>query len=566
MYHPINTIKLKSWKKLQSHFDKLQAKGIDLRNWLEDENRANDLTFDIADLHIDLSKNLINSETLQIFDELAAEIELDQKKAALYNGEHINNTEDRPVLHSALRRPATDQLQVDGQDVVKDVHQVLEKVYAFSDSVRNGEFKGVTGKKFKTIVNIGIGGSDLGPAMVYEAMKHLSSKEFDGVFVSNVDPNDIGEKLSGLDPETTLFVIVSKTFTTLETVTNAKIAKNWVLDKLGDNGGETIKHHFIAVSTALDLVADFGIDPTNAFGFWNWVGGRYSVDSAVGTTLALIFGKDFFAEFLSGFRAVDEQFFGLTSSVIPAQAGISNAVTTPRNTITYLALLNIWYVDFFKAASHAVLPYNQYLSRFAAYLQQLTMESNGKAVKFDGTAVETKTGEIFWGEPGTNGQHAFYQLIHQGTQLIPVDFIAFANPIHNITDGENNSHELLLSNVFAQAAALAFGKTLDEVYADEPDIDSAVAPGKVFSGNRPSTMIMAPNLTAKVLGELIALYEHITYIQGIVWGINSFDQWGVQLGKKLATDILPSIAGPTIDENLDPSTKGLISYYKTNKK
>ena len=531
----------------------------DLRGWFEaDPNRAKAWTRTAGDLHVDLSKNLIDDEVLDALVALADEVDLAGKRDAMLSGVHINNTEDRAVLHTALRRPSTDQLTVDGQDVVADVHATLEKVYAWADKVRSGEWKGVTGQPINTVVNIGIGGSDLGPVMVYEALKAYKQDGLECRFVSNIDPSDVYEKTVDLDPTTTLFIVASKTFTTLETITNANMARTWLLEGLEKAGAidgsdssrtDAIAKHFVAVSTALDKVADFGIDPANAFGFWDWVGGRYSVDSAVGTPIVVAIGRENFEDFLAGFHAIDTHF----------------AETPWRDNVPALmGLLNVWYVNFFKAQSHAVLPYAQYLHRFAAYLQQLTMESNGKGVKADGTPVTTETGEVFWGEPGTNGQHAFYQLIHQGTQLIPADFIAVATPHRALTDGGQDVHELFLANFFAQTKALAFGKTADEVRAD--GVAEELVTAKVFKGNRPTTSIMAPSLTPSVVGQLSALYEHITFTQGVVWGINSFDQWGVELGKVLAKQITPAIGGDAEAlEAQDPSTKALIEYYRANR-
>ena len=478
----------------------------------------------------------------------------------MFAGEHINVTEDRAVLHTALRRPPSSAtpLVVDGQDVDADVQAVLTRVFAFADSVRSGAWTGVTGARVATVVNIGIGGSDLGPVMAYEALKPYVQDGLELRFVSNIDPTDLAETVKGLDPTTTLFIVASKTFGTLETLTNARLARAWLWEQLVAAGAiddtdaartEAVARHFVAVSTALDKVAAFGIDPANAFGFWDWVGGRYSVDSAIGTSLAIAIGPDGFRDFLAGFQAVDEHFR-----------------TTPfaQNVPVVMGLLYVWYVNFLDVHTHAVLPYAQYLHRFAAYLQQLTMESNGKSVRWDGTPVTTATGEVFWGEPGTNGQHAFYQLIHQGTRLVPADFIAVATPAHPLRDGDADVHELFLANFFAQTKALAFGKTADEVRA-EGTAEEIVA-ARVFSGNRPTTSIMAPALTPSVLGQLIALYEHITFVQGIVWGIDSFDQWGVELGKKLAMEIAPAVAGDTATlDQQDASTRGLIEYYLANR-
>ena len=523
-----------------------------------DPERARRFTFDAADLHVDLSKNFLDEDILAALLKLADEVKLAERREAMYTGEHINVTEDRAVLHTALRLPFDAELTVDGQDVVKDVHETLNKIHDFAAQVRGGSWTGITGRPISTVVNIGIGGSDLGPVMVYEALKPYVKAGLECRFVSNIDPTDIAEKTKDLDPETTLFIVASKTFTTLETLTNARLAREWLLGKLRDSGAvtdeasstEAVKKHFVAVSTALDKVEAFGIDPANAFGFWNWVGGRYSVDSAVGTVLAIALGKDAFTEFLAGFHAIDEHF-----RTAPAE----------QNVPLLMGLLNVWYVNFFGAASHAVLPYAQYLHRFAAYLQQLTMESNGKSVRWDGSPVTTDTGEIFWGEPGTNGQHAFYQLIHQGTRLIPADFIAVATPANPLKDGDTDVHELFLSNFFAQTAALAFGKTADEVRAE--GTDEKVVPARVFEGNRPTTSIMAPALTPGVVGELIALYEHITFVEGVVWGIDSFDQWGVELGKQLALKIAPAVQGDEAAKaEQDSSTQALIDYYLANRK
>ena len=530
----------------------------DLRKlFADDPNRTQTFTFDAADLHVDLSKNLVCPTLVGHLLALAEQTGVLELRDRMYAGEHINVTEDRAVLHTALRRPATDSLTVDGQDAIADVHEVLEKVYAFARRVRSGEWTGITGKPIKTVVNIGIGGSDLGPVMVYEALKPYVQKGLECRFISNIDPTDAGETTKDLDPETTLVIVASKTFTTLETITNAKVVRAWLLDGLRERGivtdeaseKEAIAKHFVAVSTALDKVAEFGIDPANAFGFWSWVGGRYSVDSAVGTSLAVAIGPEGFADFLAGFNAMDRHF---------AEAA------PEKNVPLLMGLLNVWYSNFLGADTHAVLPYSQYLHRFPAYLQQLTMESNGKSVRRDGSPVTYETGEVFWGEPGTNGQHAFYQLIHQGTRMVPADFIAFANPTWALGDGDADMHELFLSNFFAQTKALAFGKTSEEVRAE--GTPEAIASARVFTGNRPTTSIMAPSLTPSVLGQLIALYEHITFVEGAVWGIDSFDQWGVELGKVLAKQILPAIEGSSeaLDAQ-DQSTRALIEYYRANR-
>jgi glucose-6-phosphate isomerase len=558
---PIDATQTQEWAALQQHFDELQAEGVDLKTWFaNDSSRVEKLSFDAGDLHFDLSKNLIKPETLSLFADLAKAVKLDERTKAMYTGVHINNTEDRAVLHTALRRPAEDEgkVIVDGQDTVKDVRETLDRIYAFADKVRSGEWTGVTGKKITTVVNIGIGGSDLGPVMVYEALKAYADAGISARYISNIDPNDLAEKTKGLDPETTMFIIVSKTFTTLETLTNAREARTWLLGELQASGAidgsdeqkaDAIRRHFVAVSTNLEKVAEFGIDPANAFGFWNWVGGRYSVDSAVGTSLAVVFGPQRFEEFLHGFHEIDEYFA---------------ATPFEKNVVVLLGILNVWYRNFFKAASHAVLPYDQYLHRFPAYLQQLTMESNGKSVRWDGTPVTSETGEIFWGEPGTNGQHAFYQLIHQGTQLIPADFIAFANTPNPTKDGDQDVHELFLGNYLAQTKALAFGKTADEVRAE--GTAEEIVPARVFAGNRPTTSIFGEALTPFAVGELIALYEHITFVEGTVWGLDSYDQWGVELGKQLAKQITPAISQDdgALSEQ-DASTQSLIRFYRAKR-
>ncbi|GEA81320.1 glucose-6-phosphate isomerase [Cellulomonas uda] len=554
MTTPIDPTTTPAWQDLSEHESTLTP---DLRGWFAaDPQRAQRLTFRLADLHVDLSKNLVTDETLALLVQLAEQTGVADRLQAMLRGEHINVTEDRAVLHTALRRPAgsSPALVVDGQDVDTDVQAELEKVYAFADTVRSGEWTGVTGERVRTVVNIGIGGSDLGPVMVYEALKPYVQDGLEVRFVSNIDPTDLAEKVKGLDPTTTLFIVASKTFGTLETLTNARLAREWLWQQLAATGAiadtdeartAAVAQHFVAVSTALDKVAAFGIDPANAFGFWDWVGGRYSVDSAIGTSVAIAIGPDAFRDFLAGFHAVDE-----------------HVATTPfaQNVPVLMGLLNVWYVNFLGAHTHAVLPYAQYLHRFPAYLQQLTMESNGKSVRWDGSPVTTDTGEVFWGEPGTNGQHAFYQLIHQGTRLIPADFIAVANPAHPLQDGGTDVHGLFLANFFAQTKALAFGKTADEVRAE--GTDEAIVPARVFSGNRPTTSILAAALTPSVLGQLIALYEHITFVQGVVWGIDSFDQWGVELGKKLALEIAPAVEGDSAAlDAQDPSTKHLIETY-----
>ena len=557
MYKPVDATTTAAWAALEDLKKNLTP---DLRGWFAaDQNRAKNLSYDLADLRVDLSKNLITDEIVEQLLKLAEEVGLAERRDAMFSGEKINVTENRSVLHTALRLPKDAKLEVDGQDVVADVHEVLDRMAAFAEKVRSGEWKGVTGKRIETIVNIGIGGSDLGPVMVYEALVPYKQDGLTCRFVSNIDPSDVYEKTADLDPETTLFIVASKTFTTLETLTNARLAKAWELEALEKAGAidgseerqkEAIAKHFVAVSTALDKVEAFGIDPTNAFGFWDWVGGRYSVDSAVGLSVMIAIGPDGFRDFLDGFHRVDEHF----KNEVPE-----------KNVPLLMGLLNVWYVNFLDAHSHAVLPYAQYLHRFAAYLQQLTMESNGKSVRADGTPVTSQTGEIFWGEPGTNGQHAFYQLIHQGTRLIPADFIAVANPARPLKDGDADVHGLFLANFFAQTAALAFGKTEEEVRAEGTAED--IVPARVFKGNNPTTSIMAPALTPSVVGQLIALYEHITFVQGIVWGIDSFDQWGVELGKKLALEIAPAVNGDKEAlQKQDPSTQELVSWYLDNRK
>ncbi len=558
---PIDATQTPAWAALQKHHDELVANGISLKDWFAaDPERVSKLSFDVAGLHFDLSKNLVTDETVKLLVDLARELHIEERRDAMFAGEHINTTEDRAVLHTALRRPASEAgtLVVDGQDVVADVHEVLDRMYAFAERVRSGEWKGVSGKRIEHVLSIGIGGSDLGPVMVYEALKPYADAGIDCTYVSNIDPNDMAEKVRGLDPETTLAIVVSKTFTTLETLTNAREAKTWMLESLRAAGAidgtpeqdaEAIRRHFVAVSTALDLVADFGIDPENAFGFWNWVGGRYSVDSAVGLSLIVALGPERFQAFLEGFHAIDRAF-----------------AETPleENVVALMGLLNVWYVNFFGAESHAVLPYNQYLHRFPAYLQQLTMESNGKHVRWDGSPITTATGEIFWGEPGTNGQHAFYQLIHQGTRMVPADFIAFANTPNPVCDNGQDVHELFLGNFLAQTKALAFGKTADEVRAE--GTAEWMVPARVFEGNRPTTSIFGVDLTPEALGSLIALYEHITFVEGVVWGIDSYDQWGVELGKQLAKQITPAFHDDEALSSQDASTKALIEFYRANRR
>ncbi|MDY5127911.1 glucose-6-phosphate isomerase [Actinotignum sp. GS-2025f] len=551
MSHPIDPTTTRAWARLHDLHDGFTA---DFRaRFAADPQRAERLSFTAGDLFVDLSKSYLDDDVRDALIELAEETGVAARRDAMLRGERINVTENRAVLHTALRRTADDTVEVDGHNVVTDVREVLERMYAFATKVREGSWRGVTGKAITTVVNIGIGGSDLGPVMAYEALLPYVKDGLECRFISNIDPTDVGETLRGVDPETVLFIVASKTFTTLETLTNARQARSWFLAQLAARGIQevgAVAKHFVAVSTNLEKVAEFGIEPANAFGFWDWVGGRYSVDSAVGLSLAIAIGPEHFEEFLSGFRTIDEHF-----ATAPAA----------ENVPLLMGLLNIWYVNFFGAATHAVLPYAQYLHRFPAYLQQLTMESNGKRVRWDGSPVTTQTGEVFWGEPGTNGQHAFYQLIHQGTQLIPADFIAFANPVFALVDGDADQHELFLGNFFAQTKALAFGKTLDEVRAEGTPEEIVTA--REFPGNKPTASIMAPALTPAVLGQLIALYEHITFTQGAVWGIDSFDQWGVELGKQMAKELTPAISGDAAAvEAQDSSTRQLIEYYRAHRK
>ncbi len=529
----------------------------DLRTrFADDPDRARRWTFDAADLHVDLSRNLLDEDVVAALLGLAEETGVAARREAMFAGERVNVTEDRSVLHTALRRPRTDSLTVEGSDVVAQVHDVLDRMYAFADQVRSGEWRGWTGHEIRTVVNLGIGGSDLGPAMAYEALAAYRHPDLSVRFISNIDPTDATQALAGLDPRTTLFIVSSKTFTTLETLTNARVCRQWLLEGLAEYGlaeadtSGAVARHFVAVSTNLEAVADFGIDPANAFGFWDWVGGRYSLDSAIGTSLALAVGPERFAEFLAGFHAMDRHFVES-----PAE----------RNVPLLMGLLNVWYVNFLGAQAHAVLPYSQLLHRFPAYLQQLTMESNGKRVRADGSPLSHATGEIFWGEPGTNGQHAFYQLLHQGTLLVPADFIGFANPSYAVAEGGTDLHQLLIANLLAQTKALAFGRTDAEVRAE--GTPEALVAARVSPGNRPTTTVLADQLTPAVLGQLIALYEHITFVQGAVWGVDSFDQWGVELGKQMATAIGPALDGdPTALDAQDSATRALVDWYRENRR
>jgi glucose-6-phosphate isomerase len=535
------------WQALARHHD--QIRDVHLRELFdEDPDRGTELTLTVGDLYIDYSKHRITAETLALLIDLAKAAGLEQKRDAMFAGAHINTSEDRAVLHTALRQPRGVKLIVDGQDVVAEVHKVLDRMGEFTDRLRSGEWTGATGERITTVVNIGIGGSDLGPAMVYGALRHYADAGIACRFVSNVDPADLVAKLDGLDPATTLFVVASKTFSTLETLTNATAARRWLTDALGD---AAVSKHFVAVSTNKKLVDDFGINTDNMFGFWDWVGGRYSVDSAIGLSVMAAIGKERFAEFLAGFHIVDEHF-----RTTPLEA----------NAPVLLGLIGIWYNNFFGAQSHAVLPYSNDMSRFAAYLQQLTMESNGKSVRADGSPVTTDTGEIFWGEPGTNGQHAFYQLLHQGTRLVPADFIGFSQPTDDLAtaDGTGSMHDLLMSNYFAQTQVLAFGKTAEEIAAEGTPPE--VVPHKVMPGNRPSTSILGTQLTPSTIGQLIALYEHQVFTEGVIWGIDSFDQWGVELGKTQAKALLPVITGEASPaKQSDSSTDALVRHYRAER-
>jgi len=530
---------LPAWKALGAHYE--QIKPVHLKDlFAQDPHRAEKFTIEAAGLFLDYSKNRITEETVKLFVQLAEESGLKAKLDAMFAGEKINITEKRAVLHVALRAPKDEKIFVDGEDVVPAVHDVLEKMAAFSERVRSGEWKGHTGKPIKNIVNIGIGGSDLGPVMAYEALKHYSDRSKTFRFVSNVDGADFVEATVDLDPEETLFIISSKTFTTLETMTNANSAREWTLKGLGGDESAIAKH-FVAVSTNAALVTKFGIDTANMFGFWDWVGGRYSMDSAIGLSSMLAIGPENFSTMLAGFHEIDEHF---------------RTAPFEKNLPVLLGLLAVWYNDFFGAQTVAILPYENYLKRFPAYLQQLTMESNGKHVTLDGSQVNYDTGPIYWGEPGTNGQHSFYQLIHQGTHLIPADFIAFVKAITPL----GRHHDILLANVFAQAEALAFGKTAEEVKAEgTPDW---LVPHRVFEGNRPSNTILAEELDPKTLGKLVALYEHSVFTQAAIWQIDAFDQWGVELGKVLATKILGEIEDASAKLEHDSSTTALIERYR----
>ena len=529
------------WQALLDH--QRQLAGVHLRElFAGDPGRGDDLTVDAADLHLDYSKNRLTADTIRLLVAVAERAGLRERIDAMWAGQHINVTEDRPVLHVALRAPADETITADGRNVVPDVHQVLGRMAAFATQVRTGDWRGHTGLPITTVVNIGIGGSDLGPAMAYEALLDDSDRDIDCRFVSNVDGSDIWEATRDLDPAQTLFVVSSKTFTTLETITNATTARDWLLAGLEDPAA--VARHFVAVSTNAAKVAEFGIDTDNMFGFWDWVGGRYSYDSAIGLSLMIAIGPDAFTEMLAGFHAIDEHF---------------RTAPFAANLPVLLGLIGVWYLNCFGAETQAILPYNHYLARFPAYLQQLDMESNGKSVTLSGEPVDTSTGPVVWGTPGTNGQHAYYQLIHQGTRLIPADFIGFLEPNHQV----GPHHDLLMANFFAQTEALAFGKTAEEVAAE--GVAPNLVPHRTFAGNHPTNTLLAPRLTPRVLGELVATYEHKVLTQGVIWGINSFDQWGVELGKALAQKIVPELtapagAGPPLGH--DSSTNALIRRYR----
>jgi glucose-6-phosphate isomerase len=533
-----------AWKSLAAHCQ--TARGLPLRNlFAEDSERGQRLTAEAAGIYLDYSKNRITGETMRLLLQLAEESGLRQRIDAMFDGEKINRTENRAVLHVALRAPRGTTIMVDGENVMPGVHEVLDRMAVFSQRVRSGEWKGYTGKRIRNVINIGIGGSDLGPVMAYEALKFYSDRSMTFRFVSNVDGTDFAEAVQDLDPAETLFIISSKTFTTLETMTNAETARDWSLRGFGGDK-KSVERHFVAVSTNAEDVSKFGIDTANMFGFWDWVGGRYSMDSAIGLSTMLAIGPDHFGAMLAGFHSIDEHF---------------RTAAFERNLPVLMGLLAVWNSNFLGAETVAVLPYEQYLKRFPAYLQQLTMESNGKHVTLDGAETDYQTGPVYWGEPGTNGQHSFYQLIHQGTRLIPCDFIAFGEALHPL----GRHHDILLANVLAQSEALAFGKTPEQVRAEgTPDW---LVPHRVFAGNRPSNTILAARLTPETLGKLVALYEHSVFTQGAIWGIDSFDQWGVELGKVLAQRIIPELTNreePPLDH--DSSTNSLIRRYRAYKR
>ncbi|MFF1419609.1 glucose-6-phosphate isomerase [Streptomyces sp. NPDC058280] len=536
--------RMPEWSALGKHREQLGA--TQLRElFASDAARGTGYTLQAGDLHLDYSKHLVTDETLALLRELAAAAGVTELRDAMFRGEKINTTEDRAVLHVALRAPRDAVIEVDGVNVVPGVHAVLDKMSAFADKVRSGEWTGHTGRPIKNVINIGIGGSDLGPAMAYEFLRSFTDRDLTVRFVSNVDGADLHEAVRDLDAAETLFIIASKTFTTIETITNATSARDWLLTELQD-GQEAVAKHFVALSTNAEKVSDFGIDTANMFEFWDWVGGRYSYDSAIGLSLMIAIGPGRFREMLAGFHLIDEHF---------RTAGPED------NVPLLLGLLGVWYGSFFDAQSHAVLPYSHYLSKFTAYLQQLDMESNGKSVDRDGNPVDWQTGPVVWGTPGTNGQHAYYQLLHQGTKVIPADFIGFARPVDDLSRRLVAQHDLLMANFFAQTQALAFGKTPEEVRAE--GVPEELVPHKTFRGNHPTTTILAEKLTPSVLGQLIALYEHKVFVQGAIWNIDSFDQWGVELGKVLAKKIEPVLTGDEAGEGLDSSTAALVATYRS---
>jgi glucose-6-phosphate isomerase len=541
----IDITRTDEWRALRAHFDEIRDAHLrDL--FASDPARSETMALEVEDLYLDHSKNLATPETIRLLVAVAERAGLRERIEAMFTGRRINVTEDRPALHVALRAPEDEVIDLDGVNVVRDVHAVLRRMADFSDGVRSGAWRGFTGARIRTVINIGIGGSDLGPAMAHEALKGFSARDMNVRFVSNVDATDIWEALRDLTPAETLFIVSSKTFTTVETLTNASTARAWLLEGAsGLHDPAAVARHFVAVSTNEERVRDFGIDPANMFGFWDWVGGRYSVDSAIGLSLMVAIGAPAFREMLDGFHAIDVHF---------------RTAPLDRNMPAIMGLLGVWYGDFFGAQTQAILPYSHYLSKLPAYLQQLEMESNGKRVRLDGTGVDQQTGPIVWGSPGTNGQHAFYQLLHQGTEIVPADLIGFIEPFHDV----GRHHDLLMANLFAQAEALAFGRSAEEVAADgtAPEL----VPHKVMPGNRPTNTILARALTPRVLGELIALYEHRVFTMGTIWGIDSFDQWGVELGKALAARIEPELIGPGKPELAhDRSTSALIERYRTGR-
>ena len=541
---PVRITGTPEWSALAGHFETL--KGAHLRDlFAADPTRGTDLTLEAAGLYLDFSKNRLTGETIDLLVRVAERAGLPERIDAMWAGQHINVTEDRAVLHVALRAPKSESIVTGGRDVVPDVHEVLDRMAAFAEAVRDGAWTGHTGQRIERVINIGIGGSDLGPAMAYDALRAFSQRNIDCRFVSNVDGSDLWEATHDADPARTLFIVSSKTFTTLETITNATSAREWLVSLLGDD--KAVAKHFVAVSTNAEKVAEFGIDTDNMFGFWDWVGGRYSYDSAIGLSLMIAVGPDRFRQMLDGFHTVDTHF---------------RTAPLRENLPALLGLIGVWYIDLFGAETHAVLPYNHYLSRFSAYLQQLDMESNGKSVTLDGQPVDLATGPVVWGTPGTNGQHAYYQLIHQGTRLIPADFIGFETPAH--PDGAIGAqHDLLMANFFAQTEALAFGRTAEEVAAS--GVPAAQVAARTFHGNHPTNTILVPELSPRTLGSLVAMYEHKVLTQGVIWGIDSFDQWGVELGKALAQRIVPELTGPPGEPDHDSSTTALINRYRSGR-